>query len=73
MTKEEAKAEVRHRIRQLITILVGPPPAWSTQPFHLGHKVSPPQLNLGLTDYRNAGSWFQMVSCYLHSAERFSP
>ncbi|KAJ2930711.1 hypothetical protein H1R20_g6389, partial [Candolleomyces eurysporus] len=60
MTKEDAKREVSRHIRQLITSKVGPPPEYSVKPFHRGHRVTVPQLNLGFMDYRKAGSWYQM-------------
>jgi hypothetical protein len=62
MTKGDAEKEIRKRILQLITSLVKAPSNYSVVPFHCSHRVTLLMLNLGLTDYWKAGTWYQVVS-----------
>jgi hypothetical protein len=62
LSKVKARDAINKRIRELVTDLVGKPPAGPYPPHHGDHFVSKPLIGVGQNNYQRIGSYFVIVS-----------
>lgn len=61
LSKVEARKVNEKRIKDILEVLAPPQPTQQT-PHHRDHPVGRPMLNLGQSNTKDAGGWYQLVS-----------